>query len=189
MKEISVSQWLFPCLAILVARLFPNTLSPTSLVQINQLFLVLFLRDLRKNSSLSSVSQCLIFICETTVHIFTLSLNSFFIYIKIILWKFAMKIKVGFWKDDCVDNNFVSWRNYIWICAGVWFTVVETKTRDQSKLIEGRDWYFQYSLNTDPVFNVPCSFLSHSLLLCSCTLNTQLQWNVSVFSHHSIFWW
>lgn len=133
------------------------------------------LRDLGKNSSLFSVVRCLILVCETTVHIFTLSPNSIFVYIKIIPWKVAMKIKVGCWKVDCV--HFVSWTNDIWICGGVWFTVVHTKIRDLSKLMEGRDRYFPY-LNADPVF-ASCSLLTHYLLYF-CTLNEVCQYLVTI---------
>lgn len=83
--------WVFPCLALLVARLFPNIDSPTSL-GINLLFPALFLRALGKNSLLSLVTQCLIVICEITHHFFTYNLNSIFIYIKQVLWKLQWKL-------------------------------------------------------------------------------------------------
>lgn len=82
-----------PILALLVARFFLKIYIPlTSLVQINQLFPALFLRDLGEDSSLSLVTQCLIFICEISLHLFTYNLNSIFLYIKQILWKLQWKL-------------------------------------------------------------------------------------------------
>lgn len=97
--------------------------------------------------------------------------------IKIIFCEVAMEVEVDYWKHDCIDNSFVSWTNDIWMFGGVWFTMVQTKIRDQSKLIAGRAWYFQCSLNTAPVFAF-CSLLYY-------VLDILLQWQYLVTMQYS----